>query len=114
MKLKTTIGLALLAAQLVMMTVARFHPMRYYSWAPFDALHAYTIHASLDGQPLSSEQIYRRYHLTAEGFNPRAIFQVTDTIAYVERVYHTAQQADVTVTYTLNGREQHPWQWPNH
>jgi len=40
------------------------------------------------------------------------IYQVTDVISYVERVYHEDDEADVTVTYRTNGGPERQWHWP--
>ena len=109
---RTCIGLALLGAQLVMIVVARFHPMRYYCWAPFDALNAYRIHTTVDGRELSPDEVWDRYQLRTPDINPRAIYQVLDVIAYVEDYYHRDDRARVEVIYSTNGREEQVWRHP--
>ena len=112
MSIRVIIGLSVLAIQIVMIVAARFHPMRYYCWAPYDSQNEYEIHAVLDGPTLSPAQVERRYRLATPSINPRAIYQVTDIISYVERVYHEDDQAQVTVTYRTNGGPDRQWHWP--
>jgi hypothetical protein len=106
------IGVAILAVQVVMIAVARFHPMRYYCWAPYDSQNEYRITATIDNRELPSEEVERRYRIPAQGINPRTIYEVIDIVSYVERVYHDLDAAEVTVTYRTNGSEEKRWQWP--
>lgn len=106
------VGVSLLALQIVMIVAARFHPMRYYCWAPYDSQNEYRIETVVDGRALSPLQVEGRYRLETPGINPRMIYQVTDVISYVERVYHEYDQALVSVTYTTNGGPENEWHWP--
>jgi len=106
------IGVAILAVQVIMIAVARFHPMRYYCWAPYDSQNEYRITASVGNRELEPEDIENRYHVPAEGINPRTIYEVIDIVSYVERVYHDSDAAEVAVTYRTNGGEEQRWQWP--
>jgi hypothetical protein len=112
MSIRVTLGLSLLAIQIVMIVAARFHPMRYYCWAPYDSQNEYQIHALIDGHALSRAQVESRYRLQTPAINPRTIYQVTDIISYVERVYHEHDQAKVTVAYRTNGGPEREWHWP--
>jgi hypothetical protein len=112
MKIRAALGSSILFAQVVMIVVARFHPMRYYCWAPYDSQNEYEIHAEIGARQLTREQIEKRYRLKTPAVNPRAIYQVTDVVSYVERVYHPADDAHVTVTYRTNGGPKKQWRWP--
>ena len=112
MSIRVIIGLSVLAIEIVMIVAARFHPMRYYCWAPYDSQNEYQIHTIIDGGALSGANVESRYRLKTPGINPRAIYQVTDIISYVERVYHEDDQAQVTVTYRTNGGPDRQWHWP--
>lgn len=112
MSIRVVIGLGLLAVQVVMIVAARFHPMRYYCWAPYDSQNEYEIDVAIEGRTLSPAQVVSRYQLDTPGINPRMIYQVTDVISYVERVYHEDDEADVTVTYRTNGGRERQWHWP--
>lgn len=112
MDIRTALGSSLLIAQVVMIVVARFHPMRYYCWAPYDSQNEYEIQTEIAGQQLTRAQIEKRYRLKTPAVNPRAITQVTDVVSYVERVYHPTDEARVTVTYRTNGGPKKQWCWP--
>lgn len=112
MRLRFALGVTLLAAQIVMIAVARFHPMRYFCWAPYDSQIEYSISAHLDGRALSPSEIKDRYGLAAESINPRMICQVTDVISYAERRYYPDVQAEVCVSYRVNGKGPQEWLWP--
>ncbi|MGQ0720083.1 MAG: hypothetical protein ACT4PE_00775 [Candidatus Eiseniibacteriota bacterium] len=109
---RSVLGLALLLPQVVALGVARIHPMRFYCWSPYDAQFEYTIETAVGGRRLTSEEVSRRYDLPTPGRNPRAIHQVTTVISHVERVYRTADEAQVTVTYRKNGGVEQQWHWP--
>ncbi len=77
------IGAGLLLAQMVMVGVAWFHPMRYFCWAPYDTQYEYTIEATVDGRDLTAQQVHERYRMRTPGRNPRALSQVTDALAAI-------------------------------
>jgi len=112
MSIRTVAGLVLLLAQVIMIVVARFHPMRYYCWAPYDSQNEYEIQTEVDGRSLTRAELEARYRLAPTGVNPRAIYQVTDVVSYVERVYHPDESARVVVTYRTNGSPEQVWTWP--
>ena len=112
MSVRTAAGVLLLLAQVGMIVFARFHPMRYYCWAPYDSQNEYDIEAEIDGRPLTGDELEKRYRLKASAVNPRMINQVTDVISYVERVYYPDDGAQVTVTYRTNGGPEQRWTWP--
>ena len=112
MGLRFAIGLGLLVAQVVLIVVARFHPERYFCWAPYDAQIEYAISTRIDGTQLSPDEIERRYRLPAESFNPRMINQVTDVVAHVEQYYYPADDVQVRVSYRTNGGGLQEWSWP--
>lgn len=112
MTVRIAAGVALLLAQVTMIVVARFHPMRYYCWAPYDSQNEYQIQTEIGGRPLTEEELKERYRLAPTAVNPRAISQVTDVVSYVERVYHPDEGAHVTITYRTNGSPEQVWTWP--
>lgn len=111
-QVRVTIGVTVLALQVAMVVYARFHPMRYYCWAPYDSQNEYAIRTVVDGRELTRREMRKRYRLRTPGVNPRMITQVTDVVGYVERVYYPDHDASVTVTYRTNGHEEHKWTWP--
>ena len=95
-----------------MIGVARVHPMRFYSWAPFDSQNEYSIKVSVDGRELSAQEITQRYHIRQRGVNPRSLYEYTSLIAYVEEHYRPGDRAQVEVTYRTNGSPEQQWHWP--
>lgn len=112
MRWRAVFGLCVLAPQVVLICSARFHPMRYFCWAPYDTQIEYRISAKVNGQPLSPVEIERRYRHPAEDVNPRMICQITDVIAHAEKNYHPTDNAVVKVEYRTNGGPVQEWSWP--
>ena len=107
--MRFAIGLSLVLAQLVMIVAARYHPMRYFCWAPYDSMNEYKIVATVDGAPLEREETHRRYGLREKGLNPRSIQEIIQIVSYVEHVYHGEHPARVVVFYRTNGSEERQW-----
>jgi hypothetical protein len=103
------VGLCLLASQIFMIGFARFHPARYFCWAPYDSINEYEITATLDGVTLDAGEIERRYRLPSTGTNPRSIQEIIQIVSYVERVYNQDDRAQVAVVYRTNQSEQKQW-----
>lgn len=95
-----------------MIVAARFQPMRYYCWAPYDSQNEYSISTRVDGRPLTPAELEQRYRIQTPAVNPRSIQEVIDVVSYVERVYHPGDDAAVTVTYRTNGSPERQWHWP--
>ncbi|MBX7259141.1 MAG: hypothetical protein K1Y02_22455 [Candidatus Hydrogenedentes bacterium] len=110
--MRLAIGISILAAQIVMIGAARFGPMRYFCWAPYDSQNEYRIAVEIEGRSLSPEEIEKRYRIPAQSVNPRAIQEITDVVAHVEGVYRPGDKAEVQVRYRTNGGEERLWQWP--
>ncbi len=106
------VGLALLAIQVALVVFARFHPMRYYCWAPYDAQNEYRIAVTLGGRELSADAVAKRYRIRPKGVNPRSIYEVCDVVSYVERVYRPDDAAEVIITYRTNGGKEQTWRLP--
>jgi predicted DCC family thiol-disulfide oxidoreductase YuxK len=69
------VGIAILAAQLVMVGVARVHPIRFYTWAPFDSQNEFKIQTTVDGRALTPAEIQLAVSQTAAGRSPRSIYE---------------------------------------
>lgn len=106
------VGLSILAAQIVMIGVARVHPIRYYTWAPFDSQNDFTIQSIVNGRELSPEEVLARYRKPVRGRSPRSIYEVVSTIEYVETHYRKDDRATVTVVYRTNGGPEQTWRFP--
>ncbi len=113
MNVKMAVAGALLASQFVMMAVARVHPIRFYTWAPFDSQNEYAIDVAIDGRTLAPLEVNRRYHIAPRSVSPRSIYEVTSLVEYVESKYLAHERARVTVTYRTNGGPKQTWRWPH-
>ena len=109
--MRLAIGICILAAQIVQIGVARFHPMRYYCWAPFDSQNSFEVRASIGDRVLSPPEFRARYRVRPRGINPRSIYEITSVITYVE-THYAREKAVVTVTYRTNGGPLQQWHWP--
>lgn len=112
MGVRMAIVAALVGAQFVMMAVARVHPIRFYTWAPYDSQNEYAIEVVVGGRVLDPLEVNRRYHIAPRGVSPRSIYEVTSLAEYVESRYLAHEQARVAVTYRTNGRAEQTWRWP--
>ena len=110
--MRTIIGVAFLSFQLVMIVYARFVPARYFCWAPYDAQSEYTLHVTIDGRPLTPQEIRRRYRRPKHGFDNRSIQHLIDIVQGYEQTYGAGHHAQVVMKYRVNGRQEQQWQWP--
>ena len=94
-----------------MIGYARFVPSRYFCWAPYDTQTEYRISASVNGKPLSEREIRTRYRRPAHGFDNRSPQHVIDIVQGVEERNAAAGQADVSMRYRVNGKEEQTWRW---
>ena len=109
--MRTALGLAFLAFQLGAIVYARFVPSRYFCWAPYDMQTDYVIEASLQGRRLAPLEIRSRYRRNARGSDNRSPQHVIDILEQVEQRRPAGDQAEVRLTYRVNGREEQNWQW---
>jgi hypothetical protein len=109
--LRWSIGIALLLFQLGAIVYARFVPTRYFCWAPFDMQTDYRIEATVNGQKLSLAEIGKRYRRPAQGSDNRSYQHVIDIVEQVERRYHPDDDADVVMTYRINGKQEQQWRY---
>ena len=110
--MRNAIGLAFLAFQLAAIVYARFVPSRYFCWAPYDMQTAYGLQVTLHGRPLTPPEIRARYRRPARGVDNRSPRHVIDILEGVERRLPSADQAQIHLTYRVNGRPEQLWQWP--
>lgn len=103
------VTLCVIGLQVAGIMVARWVPERFFCWAPYDALHAYVIEASVNGHPLGENEILERYEVAARGTEHRSIAHLTETIRWIEE--RAEEPATVVLRYTLNGGAQTEWHW---
>jgi len=109
---RTLAAIALLAFRVAMIGYARFVPSRYFCWAPMDSQNLYSIAVVIDGRELGPEEIERRYRQPAQGGNWQAIQHALDKVRQYEETYGQDDDAEVVVTYTVNGHPEETWTWP--
>ncbi|MBI3697879.1 MAG: hypothetical protein HY238_23985 [Acidobacteria bacterium] len=110
--LRTAIGVAFLLFQLVMIVYARFVPSRYFCWAPYDAQSEYSLQVTIDGRPLTNQEIRRRYRRPQTGVDNRSIQHVIDIVQQYEETRGRDDHARVIMKYKVNGGAEEQWQWP--
>ena len=108
-----SMGCALLAAQCGAIVYARFTPLRYFCWAPFDQQTKYLIEVYIGDEGLTEFQIQKRYRRPAQGFDNRSAHHLFDLIERAEKKFEPAGRSRVTVLYSINGGRQLTWQDPN-
>lgn len=109
--MRTLLGLAFLLFQLAAIVYARFSPARYFCWAPYDTQTDYALTVSVHGRPLSPAEIRRRYRRPPRGADNRSPQNLIDILEGVERRLPTSDQASISMTYRVNGKQEQTWQW---
>jgi hypothetical protein len=107
--LRRAVGMAILLLQVGAIVYARFAPSRYFCWAPHDSQVDYKIAVTLDGKPLTDEQVASRYRLPPSGVEARSIEAVLSVVRQYEQTLGRGERAAVVVTYRLNGGEPQTW-----
>ena len=97
-------------SQLGMVVYARFDPMRYCCWAPFDSLNRYHVRAVVAGHELDKWEFRHRYGLFQQGTDG-AIQHVKDILVQVERGKDRGARAVLSMTYTTNSIHPQRWIW---
>lgn len=104
------LALLLLTVQVVLIGYARTTRARYFCWAPFDMQTDYRLSVTLDGQPLTAQQVRARYRRPAAGTDNRSVQNLIDIIEGVEQ--RAAHKAQVTMHYRINGHPEQQWRYP--
>jgi hypothetical protein len=112
MRVRSLIGLGLLALQGGAIVYARFTPARYFCWAPHDSQSEYQIEATVSGEHLKDDSIALRYQLPAKGVEARSIELVLDVVRQYEETRGQKENARVVVHYRVNDGEAREWHWP--
>lgn len=108
------LGLALLWWQVAMIVHARFDPLRYFCWAPFDSRNHYRItRVEINGQALDEAAIAARYRVPPAGLEWRAISHLEALIEQFEQSYGRADRAHVEVVFQTNGGPEQKWNFEN-
>ncbi len=110
--MRRALGVAILLFQLGAIIYARFVPARYFCWAPYDSQNDYVIEVIVDDHVLSRDEIRQRYKKRAKGTDNRSIQHIKDIISGYETSYGTEEDAQVTLSFRVNGAEEQSWNWP--
>ena len=110
--MRRVLGVAILLFQLGAIVYARFVPARYFCWAPYDSQNDYLIEAVVNGRGLSQDEIRSRYKKRPQGTDNRSIQHIKDIISGYESSYGAEENAEVTLSYSVNGGEEQSWKWP--
>ena len=110
--MRRVLGIAILLFQIGAIVYARFVPARYFCWAPYDSQNDYVIEVVMDSRALSRDEIRRRYKKRAKGTDNRSIQHIKDIISGYETSYGAQENAQVTLSYRVNGGEEQSWKWP--
>ena len=103
------VAVPLLTAQAAMIGYARFVPARYFCWAPFDMQTDYSLDVTVAGRRLSAAEIRTRYRRPQRGTDNRSIQNLIDIIQGYEERYGKADNAQVSMKYRINGKEEQEW-----
>ena len=110
--MRRVLGVAILLFQLGAIIYARFVPVRYFCWAPYDSQNDYLIGAVVNGRVLSQDEIRGRYKKRAKDTDNRSIQHIKDIISGYETSYGAGENARVTISFRVNGGEEQSWKWP--
>lgn len=106
------VGVAFLLLQLALVVRARFVDERFFCWAPFDEATRFETQVVIGGRTLSREETNRRYRHGSAGWENHSVHNVLRMIRQYESTYGRSDQAQVTVTYSINGHPSRIWTWP--
>ena len=110
--MRRVLGVAVLLFQIGAIIHARFVPARYLRWAPYDGWPDYVIEAAAGGRTLFQDETRRRYRKRARGTGNRSIQHVKDIIPGYETSYGAREDAQVTLSFRVNGGKEQSWKWP--
>lgn len=112
MSWRIAIGVFLLLLQAGAIVRARFVDDRYFCWAPFDQQTKYEIGVAIGDEDLAPSQIQKRYRRPAAGVDNRSAHNLFDIIIRAEQKFEKWGRGRVVVRYSVNGREQREWRYP--
>jgi hypothetical protein len=117
---RSVLGVAFLVLQAGFILSARFGPSRYFCWAPFSSQTSYRISVSIGGRPLSGDAVAARYRLPTlhrgsgggSHWEENSIHHVMTIVRQYEESYGRDDGARVILHYSVNGREEQAWRYP--
>lgn len=109
-KVSLVVGVLILLFQVSMIIFARFDAMRYFCWAPFDALNRYELTSVVvNDRELSDAEIFARYRIRRQGFDQRSIQHVKDILIQYEQTYGVGDSSRLEMTFDTNGGDAQTW-----
>ena len=111
MKTRFFIGILFILLQVGSIVYARFIPERFFCWAPYDTHVNFEVFVTIDSKTLSTEEAVARYHYKMNGWEQRSIDNIFSLISQYERTYGKSDNAQVLMTYSINGHEEKEWRF---
>lgn len=105
-------GIGFLTLQVALVFHGQFSAGNHFQWAPHTAQVRLELDVEVDGRRLNEDEARRRYRLIYYPWEAHSIHNVTQLIRQYERTYGAAEEARVTLRYSVNGREPRVWRWP--
>ncbi|HLH29975.1 MAG TPA: hypothetical protein VKY31_02155 [Terriglobia bacterium] len=112
MSWRSTLGIAFLAVQAVLVVHAQFVPARWLCWAPNDYAVEYQLNVKAHGRELNPAEIQARYHVADRGWYENPAANIMDIVRQYEATAGSKDMAMVRLTYRLDGGGTKEWQWP--
>ena len=100
-------------AQVATIFFVSFTDEKYFGWVPYDQISTFQIAVKIDGRELTSDEVFERYLFTNPGQENRNIAHVFSRITQYEQSYGRADDAQVSVKFSINGKTQQEWNYPN-
>ena len=72
----------------------------------------YELRVTVNGKKLTPTEILNRYKRPAKGTDNRSFQHLIDLIQLAEQRYHPGENAQITMTYRINGKQEQQWQYP--
>lgn len=111
MKTRFFIGILFLLLQVGSIFYARFIPERFFCWAPYDTHVKFEVFVTINGKTLTTEETVARYKYKMKGWEQRSIDNIFSLISHYERTYGKGDDAQVSMTYSVNGHEEKEWRF---
>ncbi|WP_299550914.1 hypothetical protein [Seonamhaeicola sp.] len=111
MKLRFLLSLLFIITQVGLISYARFTPVRFFCWAPYDIHNSFEATATINNTFYDSKQLEERYNYKMKGWEQRSIYNVFLLIERYESTYGRHDDVDVKVVYSINGHPEDVWQY---
>lgn len=113
MKYRVTFSVLFILTQIVLIVYARYTPLRFFCWAPYDIHTKYEINAIINDSIYGPKQLESRYNYSMEGWEQRSIHNIFYIIEQYENTYGKYDSVEVKALYSINGRKEEEWIYKN-